>query len=312
MEKVVLTIDIGGSKYMVGLADVKGRIFAVRSFLWTSLEAEDIIKDIVRSSRAILQDSPDYPPHMIGVTIPGLADPKRGIWVESSFSGVKNLKIGEKLQKEFGIPAFIDNDAKACALAEKLYGIGREVSDFIYLTVSNGCGGAIFANNKLYYGADGNAGELGHCVVVENGRPCNCGNRGCLEVYAAGPAIVANYLELAGNVCEHKERLSAKQIAELAKAGDPVAKETYRLEGYYLGKVLAAACNLLNPSMIILGGGISLSFSLFEKSLKETLHQFLYENANLQLQIRPTPLGYHGALLGAAAVAVFASDVIEC
>ena len=178
------------------------------------------------------------------------------------------------------------------------------MKDFLYLTVSNGCGGAIFMGDLLYYGASGNAGEIGHVCVEPQGRQCNCGARGCLEMHAAGPALVKNYLEVGGLSQLQGQAPNAKAIADLARGGDPAALETYRLEGVYLGRAIAAACNLLNPSKVIIGGGISLAFDLFQASLWDTLRQYIYWNANQQLTIQPTALGYNGGLLGAAAVAV--------
>jgi glucokinase len=304
MEKVILAIDIGGSKYMLGLVSEDGEVYAAKRYLWTALTADEIMKDIKRASHAFLEDYPCYSPDAIGVTIPGLADPKHGLWIEASFSGIRNIEIGTKLYEEFAIPVYIDNDGQACALAEKLYGACKDVNDFLYITVSNGCGGAVFADGKLYYGASGNAGEIGHCMVAENGRPCKCGNKGCLEVYAAGPAIVNNFIELGGPNVIGGVPVDAKSIAALAKEGDVIACETFRLEGYYIGKVIAAACNLLNPQRVIIGGGVSLAFPLYEQSLRDTVNRFLYTKANNKLQIQPTDLGYNGGLLGATAVAV--------
>ena len=146
---------------------------------------------------------------------------------------------GPALQAAFGAPAFIDNDGQACALAEKLYGACKDVKDFLYLTVSNGCGGAIFMGDLLYYGASGNAGEIGHVCVEPQGRQCNCGARGCLEMHAAGPALVKNYLEAGGLSQLQGQAPNAKAIADLARGGDPAALETYRLEGVYLGRAIA-------------------------------------------------------------------------
>jgi glucokinase len=123
-------------------------------------------------------------------------------------------------------------------------------------------------------------------------------------MYAAGPGIVRNYIELGGSGYIDDKRPDAKIISALAGAGDPVAIETFKLEGYYLGKVIAAACNMLNPARVIIGGGVSLSFPIFEKYLLKEVQRFMYINANKKLKIMPSALGYNGGLLGAAAVAV--------
>lgn len=303
MSGYTLAIDIGGSKYMVGLADSSGKIIDSMRGEWVLLTASGVMDSIIASGKELLNSHPDITPEVIGATIPGLADPLNGIWVEACFSGVGDIPVSRRLTEAFGVPAYIDNDGQACALAEKLYGSCMDVEDFIYLTVSNGCGGGIFVNNKLCYGSSGNAGELGHVTVSDGGRQCNCGARGCLEMYAAGPAIVKNYLELGGSPQIEGRPADARLIADLARGGDRIALETYRLEGFYIGKALAAACNILNPRKIIIGGGVSLAFDLFVESLWEKLRDSIYKNANKELSIEASPFGLSGGLMGAVAVA---------
>ncbi len=302
MSVVSLAIDIGGSKCVVGLVDDQGAIMAKKRFVWHTLNEQAILVDILREGKALLKDHPSLSPAFIGASIPGLTDPEKGLWVEASFSGIRNLPIAAELSEGFHLPAYIDNDGQACALAERLFGAGRDVEDFLYITVSNGIGGSIFANGRLYGGVNGTAGEFGHCTVVENGRPCKCGLVGCLEAHAAGPAISKNYQELGGAPLPDGKVVDAAEIARRARDGEEIALQVFRLEGMYLGKVIAAACNLLSPAKVILGGGVSLAFPLFEAALWETVHKHLYRAANPGLQIMPTPLGYDGGLLGAAAV----------
>lgn len=306
MNNHVLAIDIGGSKYMVGIVNGQGSIVKSVRYNWNDLTSKSVIDKIIDSAKKIIEENKDISLDSIGVTIPGLADPAKGIWVESSFSGIKNIGIGQILQNEFNIPVYIDNDAQACALAEKLFGICRTSKNYLYITVSNGIGGAVFINDSLYYGAFGNAGEIGHCIAVENGFQCNCGNKGCLEMHAAGPAIVRTYLELGGNNKENE--IDARYISELAYAGDEIAAKTFQMTGYYIGKVVGTISNVINPEKVIIGGGVSLSFPLFEKTLKETVRKFVYYSANKNLEILPSQFGYNGGLFGAAAVALCGKD----
>lgn len=304
----VLAIDIGGSKYMVGIVDTNGSIVESRRYKWEELTSKNVVQSIIESSRDLIIEHKGILLQAIGVTIPGLADPRQGVWIESSFSGIKNINIGEILKNKFGLPVYIDNDAQACALAEKVFGACKENHDFLYMTISNGIGGAVFANDSLYYGGFGNAGEIGHCVVVEDGFQCKCGNKGCLEVYAAGPAIVRNYIELGGNTRSKEIIIDAKYISELAYKGDAVAIKTFELVGRYVGQVLGTICNVLNPQKVVIGGGVSLSFSLFEQSLKETIKEYIYISANKDLEIQASPFAYNGGLLGAAAIAICGKD----
>jgi glucokinase len=166
----------------------------------------------------------------------------------------------------------------------------------------------LFLDGTLYRGAIGNAGEIGHCVVVEDGRPCKCGSNGCLEAYAAGPAIVQNYVEQGGSPEIDGMPADAKRIAQCAREGDAAAVRAFILEGQYLGKMIATAANLFNPQKVVIGGGISLAFDIYGGILKRTVSDYLYIKANPGLEILPTPLGYYGGLLGAAAVAFVGPD----
>lgn len=148
----VLAIDIGGSKYMVALLDTEGQIIESKRYVWQELTGEIVINSIIGSLRELFNKYNDISPIAIGVTIPGLADPKEGIWLEASFSGIRNINIRHLLENEFGIPVYIDNDAQACALAEKLFGSCKSTKNYIYMTISNGVGGALFINDNLYYG----------------------------------------------------------------------------------------------------------------------------------------------------------------
>lgn len=301
----VLAVDMGGSKYIVGIVNENGEVLASEKYLWDELTQQGVHRSIVTASKALLEKYPQYPCVAAGATIPGLADPESGVWVEASFSGIRDYHIAEQFEADTGFRTFIDNDSRACLLAEKMFGAAKDpsITDFTYLTVSNGCGGALFVNGKVYRGGLGNAGEIGHCTVKENGRQCKCGSTGCLEIEASGRNIPLNYLELGGSETIDGEAPTAQSIDRLARKGDPVAIATYELEGRYIGKALAMVANIANPQLIVIGGGVSLGFDLFEAELKRTLAKEMYVGANRELKVVSTMLGYNGALIGAAALA---------
>jgi glucokinase len=261
----------------------------------------------------IITANPHVKPEAIGATIPGLADAKQGLWVEASFSGIRNLPFAEIMEKEFGLPVKVENDVNACAMAERHFGCcggpGYEkVDDFLWITVSNGIGGCVFANGKLYQGACGNAGEIGHVIVEEglNARPCKAGHRGCAEMHASGRALAKNYLALGGSWAIDGLVPDAKAIDALARKGDAAAIAAYELEGLYLGRAIGAAVNLLNPAKVVIGGGVSLGYDLFKPALEASLEKHIYRNANPRLIVEPSPLGYNAALLGAAVLGLLA------
>ncbi len=298
---IVLCFDVGGSKYVTGLVDGEGHVLCAQRREWDALTPEGVVSSLITAGTQLLQAHPDLRPDVVGVTIPGLAKAEEGLWVEASFSGIRDLPIGRLLREAFGLPAYSENDAKACALAEKLFGAARDMDDFLYITVSNGVGGAVFTGGRLLYGS-GAAGECGHVTVVEGGRPCKCGKNGCLEVYAAGPGISKTYEELAHT------HATGDEISARARQGDPFALQVFELEGEYLGRMLGMAANLVSPELVVIGGGLSLAFALYEHALLRSLRAHMYQAANPHLKVVPTPLGYHGGLLGAAALALCGMD----
>ena len=299
-KKNALAFDIGGSKLMTGIVNENGQILTSEHTVWREQSEGSLLDDIIQSGRRLIQ-SFEGTIDCIGAGIPGLADIEKGVWIESCFSGIKEVPIVAILQDEFRLNAYIDNDVNLCAIAEKYFGACKDNNDFIWLTVSNGCGGALYVNGDIYRGAFSNAGELGHIVVEDNdGYLCGCGNKGCLEAQAAGPAIVRRYHRDGGLVTI----TSAAEVAKYANNGDKIALKTFTDEGCYLGKAIAAAANIINPETVIIGGGVAQSFDLFEKSMLNSVMQRVYKKANQNLTIKKTELGYYAPLIGAGVAAL--------
>ncbi|AEF82672.1 ROK family protein [Leadbettera azotonutricia] len=293
---------MGGSKFLVGLVDSSGEILCSKKHHWSELSPRGVVADVKTAAHALLEANPNLKPQVMGATIPGLADPEKGIWVESSFSGIRDLPFASIMEKEFGLPVKLDNDVRACALAEYRLGCCKGIDHFVWITVSNGIGGCVFAGGKPYRGGSGNAGEIGHIIVEEGpgARLCKAGHQGCAEVHASGQGLAKNYISLGGRAQPGKQPPDAKAIDALARAGDQTAIDAYKLEGLYLGRAIGAAVNLLSPDKVVIGGGVSLGFDLFWPSLEETLKTHVYQNANPRLSVEPSLLGYNAALLGAA------------
>jgi len=307
----VLSIDIGGSKLMTAVGEIRND--PGKSLLWLPLRKTRrafvpgaTSDDVLRAIRETLTEL-SVVPHdfqLIGLNVPGLADPQNGIWVYAPFSGIGNFPIAKILGDEWHVPVFLENDVNACALAEKYFGACRNIRHFLWVTISNGIGGGLVLNGEIFSGSSGNAGEIGHVCVEENEADairCGCGKCGCLEAQAAGPGISKHYQKLTGRVC------TAVEIADFFRAGDANAIAVYEKTGFYLGKAIAAAANLLNPDKVILGGGVSGAFDLFFPALKRTFDQQVFRAANRNVSIERTALGEDAALAGAAAVAYHAT-----
>lgn len=301
--EMILAVDIGGSKYVVGLVSDQGEILCKRKYSWRRMTAEGVTEEICGAMAQVLEENPGVPVRAVGMTIPGLADPERGIWLSASFMGIYDLPVGGIVRERFGLPVYLDNDCNACALAEKMYGCCGDTDHFLYMTVSNSIGGALFVNGRLYRGARGNAGEVGN-IRVDEGLKNSAGRRDSLENYASGRGLAATYLKLGGLAKIDGKAPDGVTITRLADQGDPVAQEAFRMEGRYLGQAIAACCALLDPEKVIIGGGLSLVFDRYRKPLFEVLEQELAAADISAPQVRTTALGYDGGLLGAASLAV--------
>ncbi len=298
-----MAVDVGGSKYVTGLVTEQGEILCKRKYRWKQMTAEGVTEEICSAMERILEENPGVAVKAVGMTIPGLADPERGIWLSASFMGIYDLPIGEIVRERFGLPVYLDNDCNACALAEKRYGCCKDTDHFLYMTVSNSIGGALFINGQLYRGARGSAGEVGN-IRVDEGLKGSGSRRDSLENYASGRGLAATYLKLGGLSEIDGEPPDGVAITRLADQGDPVALEAFRMEGIYLGQAIAACCALLDPEKVIIGGGLSLVFDRYQKSLLDSMERETAAVKGNRPQIRTTALGYDGALLGAAALAV--------
>lgn len=295
----VLAVDIGGSKSVVALVTGEGQILGARRLDYgPDTGGTALLEGINCTCREVMDSLPDARPRAIGVAIPGLADSRNGIWLYSPFSGIRDVPIAERFESQFGLPTSIQNDVNACALAEAVFGNCKSVWDYLWVTVSNGVGGALVLNGQLYEGGTGNAGEIGHVCVHPGGAQCACGNIGCLEAESAGPAISRMYRAWTG-----LDR-TAKQIAQAAREGDVDAKRAFESSGRYIGQALAYAANLLNVQKIVLGGGVSMAFPLLEEGLRASLDAGLFRAGNANLLVEPTGLGYDAGLMGAAVLAL--------
>jgi glucokinase len=299
----ILAIDIGGSQFRTALASVSGAGLQFAPASGRSLPPDCTKEKLFAMLEAsIAESAPTGEYERIGVTIPGLADPAAGMWVYACFSGIRDVPIAKILSEKYGNkPVFIENDVNACALAERQFGICKETKDFLWITVSNGIGGGLILDGKIYGGHFGNAGEIGHfCVVEENGFRCGCGNYGCLEAEAAGPGIARRY---AAMMQKETPCLSAREIAVLVKNGDEIAKSVFDTTGQLIGKAASYVVNILNLEKVVIGGGVSNSFDLLFPSMEASFREKLFRDANPSVVIEKTGLGLDAGLAGAVALA---------
>ncbi len=234
-----------------------------------------------------------------GMALPGPVDHARGALHSSPIlSGWTNVDVAAELERRIDVPVHLDNDANLGALAEVTLGAGRNVRSAAYIQMSSGIGAGLIVDGRPYHGHRGIAGEIGHVLVEDQGQICRCGNRGCLETLASGPALVA----LLGP--SHGDGLTVERIIAMARDGDPGARRAIADAGRAVGQVVAGLCNLFNPEMVVVGGDLSTAGELLLDPLRESIDRYALPTATEQLEVVAGELGERANLLGALALAI--------
>jgi glucokinase len=245
----------------------------------------------------------------IAVAIPGYVDPVNGIIYRApNVPGWENFPIRDYLEERLEIPVFLGNDANLAALGEWKYGAGIGYHNLVYLTISTGIGAGIIIDDRLILGEHGLAAELGHVTVVPQGPLCSCGQRGHLEAVASGTAIARYVAEKLAvgfpSSLSSISKPSAKDVSLAASQGDDLAKQAMDYAGAHIGYALADFLHMLNPAIVILGGGVSLAGPLLINSVKSALPERIVNRAYLEnLVITTSALGDNAGLMGALALA---------
>lgn len=307
-------IDVGGTNVKIALVDDNGKIiysnsvptYAKMGYEYTVNNIKQAIKDLMKETNTTPSDIEG-----IGFDFPGQVDCKTGVVkLAPNIPGWVNVPIAQMIEDEFHIPTRIDNDVRCAALGELKFGAGRGCENFICITVGTGIGSGIVINGKVVRGATNAAGELGHIKLQMNGGPiCGCGDTGCLEAFASGPAIVAMAQEYikGGKSTKFREMAAVEggeitpyMVAKAAEEGDPVAKRIFEIVGEYIGIGLTSVINLLNPERVIIGGGVAESGELLLGPIKKTIKERAMVVAGNAVEIVPAQLGNSAGVIGAS------------
>ena len=245
----------------------------------------------------------------ISIAVPGTVNFEEGIVVKApNVPSLDGFRLAAALENELKLPALLENDANAAAIGEMWQGAGRGYSSIVCVTLGTGVGGGIILDGQLWRGADGSAGEIGHLGVDPfGGVPCGCGSRGCLEVYASATAIVRMTREAQpcypDSILHTSEDLTSETIYLAGLKGDELALEVFRRMGVYLGIGLASLVNLLNPEIIIIGGGLSNGWDLFEQHMHQQVIERAFPLPARSVKITRAECGDDAGFLGAARLA---------
>jgi glucokinase len=257
MKKHVIGIDVGGTNIKIGIVNNQGKVIAKTHLPTASFSASRKlfldklvahIDDLLKQNRLTRNDLLG-----VGIGLPGLIDFKNGIVkILPNISGWENVPLRKILVKALGLPVFIDNDVKVITLAESRFGAGRGVNDFVCLTLGTGVGAALVLNGQIYRGVDNAAGELGHMPLSQQGPECPCGGWGCFERYVGNRALFALAERMTG-----KKGVLTQDMFKLANQGDKKALAYWQEVSQLIGNGLVGLVNLLNPRLIIIGGGVA-------------------------------------------------------
>lgn len=293
----VVGIDIGGTKIAAGVFE--GATTTPTYHATTPTHAAEGGEAVLSRVIGLIQGAIARcgPAAAIGIGTGGEPDAHGRIAYATGFMpGWMGLPLGERLRAEFGLPVQVENDGGAAALGEAIHGAGRGYSSVLAVTVGTGIGGGLALNGRIYAGAGRAALALGHIPVVREGRPCTCGQRGCLEAYASGPALLQAYRER-GGVAD-----SGEQVTLAAQRGNPHALAALQEIGEWVGVGLAHALNLINPGVVVVGGGVASIGEAFFGPLQAAVQRYAYPTVR-GTPIIPAQLGADAGVVGAGALA---------
>jgi glucokinase len=256
----------------------------------------------------------------IGVGVPGTPDLKTGDvkFLPNLPGNWRDVPLARFLNQKLALPVFLLNDVRCVALAEWRFGAGRGVQNMACYAIGTGIGGGLVLNGKLHLGIDGTAGELGHQVVELNGLPCGCGGRGCLEMYASGPAIAAMGIKFVlqghttriGELVDFKiEKITAATITAAAREGDPIALTIFQQAGSYLGIAVSSVIVAISPQKVVFGGGVAEAGEILLAPVRKTIQERVHMVPLDKVQLVWAELGNNAGLVGAAYWPVVCSQV---
>lgn len=305
-------IDVGGTKLAGGVVDTQGQVLNLIRAETPSQDAGETVAAIVDTIQRLRRE---HPVAAVGIGAAGWVDSTRDRVRFGPHLPWRDEPLQERVAEAVGLPVVVENDANAAAWAEFRFGAGRRCRDsMVLITVGTGLGGGLVLGGRLLRGAHGYAGEPGHQLAVPEGRPCRCGQRGCLEQYASGNALVRLAREAAEREPETASRLLAEAgsvdqitgplVTELAAAGDPLCRRVFDTVGRRLGGYVSDLVRLLDPELVVLGGGVAEAGELLLAPVEAGYRQTLGERGRLPTApVHLAELGNLAGVVGAADLA---------
>ncbi|MGX7680455.1 ROK family glucokinase [Jatrophihabitans sp. DSM 45814] len=309
---LAIGVDIGGTKVLAGVVDESGQVIETTRRL---TPGDDVAQTEAVIADAVTELSSRHAVSAVGIGAAGWIANDRATVLFSPHLAWRNEPLRDALAEAIGVPVVVENDANAAAWAEYRFGAAREHPVAIMITLGTGIGGGLVVGGVLFRGAYGIACEYGHMAVVPDGRRCACGNRGCWEMYASGRALARDARELAdvSPVAAHHlmrlaggdlDRLTGAVVTQAAREGDPSAIEIYTTMGRWLGRGMANLAAIIDPSVFVIGGGVSEAGLLLLEPAKQAFAESLTGRGFRPVAaVRLAELGPQAGLVGAADLA---------
>jgi len=299
-KKIIVGVDIGGTNVKLGLVSAQGRIACQTSFSTKGYirNKKELIRAVIDKIQSLFDQKYSSSRKIagIGVGLPGLVNPVKGIVkFLPNIPGWRNVPLADIIQQKIKVPVFIENDVNLIALAEWKFGAGSGVRNMLCMTLGTGVGGGLILNNQLYRGEGYVAGEIGHIPIEQNGLPCNCGGWGCLERYVGNRQLQATAAEVL-----HEKGITLEDVCARAAQGDPLALKFWDETAVTIGNALTGIVNVLNPTRIVIGGGVANASRFMFKTIEKTIKQRSMHVQGAMVKIVKARLGHKAGVMGAA------------
>jgi len=315
-EALAIGVDVGGTKVAAGLVRGDGAIlYQTRVPMAATGTAAEGLASVREAIDAVLAAQPAARSSIAGIGIgsPGPLDPEGGVIINPrNIPCWRNFPLVAEVVRAFRVKARLDNDGNAAGLGEALWGAGAGHRNVFYVTLGTGVGTAIVLDKRIHHGRTGNAGEGGHVSIDYRGPQCNCGKRGCIEVYCAGPGIARRARErvsqgaagsrIAAQVAGKLEEIRAETVGEAYRQGDAVARELLEETADLLAVWLGNIVDLLEPDVFILGGGVSEMLVDFLERMRQRVPRWTINPRSAEIPIVPARYGTESGIAGAAAL----------
>ena len=315
MASFAIGCDLGGTNLRVGVVDINnGTVSHLHAIPTLAREGyQAVIARMVHLIKQVIGDCKHSINEFCGIGIgaPAVLDPDNGIvkLMPNLYGGWRDVPLGELISRDIGIPVRLINDVRATTFGEWKYGAGKGAKNMICFAVGTGVGGGVVVNDQLVMNFNGTTGELGHMIIDPNGPECGCGNHGCLEAYASGPALAAMGIKsvkqgrttIIGDLVNYDlNRITPEVIAQAAQKGDQIALDIFEYIGRMLGIAAANVSLVVGPEVIVVSGGVAMAGDLLLDPIRATIRSRIFVMPREEIQIRIGALGDQAGILGSA------------